>query len=102
MKGVNIRNKLEFPLTDVKVIYGESNKGTSVLSYSFHWSTVDVSNSKNCKTVKFDVRNVPAGTSVTKEHQINFSGDVRGYWQVFFRFSGSSWHMDKSNAQANA
>ena len=61
-----------------------------------------MSTKQNCKTVKFEVGDIPAGTSVTKEHKIKFSGDVRGYWQVYFTFNGSSWHIDKNNAQANA
>ena len=102
MSGVTIRNQLGKIITNVEVTFATSTKGTSLLSYAFNWSTVNVMKGVNVeKTTKVDVGTVESGESKTVKKEMMYRGNKRGYWQVHFTYNGIRYAINKNNAQAN-
>ena len=102
MDGISVRNKLNKKITQVMVKYCESNKGTSVLSYTWNWSTVDVESKANVRwSQNISVGDIPQCEEKTVAERIGFDESTRGYWQVYFCFDGYNYKINKNNAMAN-
>ena len=104
LKKVTVRNKLDDRLSEVKVLYAQSNKSTSVFGYATNWKKVNVEDPK-CSLItdreEVSLGDIPFEKEATVECEIPFGMGVRGYWQVYFRYRGKSYKINKNNAQVN-
>ena len=101
LKTVTVRNKLDATVENVKVVYAQSDKSTSLVSYAFDWSTVDVESDAHVISKK----QVLIG-SIEKCQEVSVDDDIpfaktRGYWQVYFQYNNCKYKIDKNNAMMN-
>jgi hypothetical protein len=104
LQTVIVRNKLESPLTNVKVLYAQSNKKTGWWDYATDWRVVDVEDETNVLVqdrTSVVVGSVPVEEETRVSTSILFAEGARGYWQVYFDYNGRQYKIDKNNAQVN-
>ena len=102
LNEVIVRNRLSTEIKNVKVVFTESNKSNSVISYLFDWSTVDVE-SGYCVRFKKEVifGDVREKQQIKIRSELPFHGEERCYWQVYFEYQRKKYKINKNNAMVN-
>ena len=102
LKGITLRNKLSLDISNVSVLYAQSDKGTGVFSYAFNWAIVDVETKENVRfTQNIHIGEIMKDKEKSVYESIPYEEGLRGYWQVYFTMGGRRYKIDKNNAQAN-
>ena len=102
LNKVIVRNKLETEITKVRVVFVQSDKGTSIFSYMFNWSKVDVEYGNSvCFKKEISVGDVEVDQEVEVHCELSYARGRRYYWQVYFFYGGRKYKINKNNAMVN-
>ena len=102
LEEVIVRNRLDTVINNVRVVFTESNKGRSLLSYIFNWTTVDIESGDYVRFKKeVVVGEVKEKQQVKTKCELPFYGEERCYWQVYFHYGGRKYKINKNNAMVN-
>ena len=97
---VNVVNNLNDEISEVQVSYAESTKGRGT-SYLYNYKTVDIE-SEEAVNWKNDLKlgAIQSLHDVVSTEYAYF-GNNRGYWQVYFKYKGNDYKINKNNANFN-
>lgn len=103
IRKITVRNKLNAALTNVKVVYGQSKKETSILAYAFDWRTVNIETGYLIlgKTEEVPLPDIPVNEEAGDNCNVRFFDGLRGYWQVYFDMGNRRFKINKNNAMVN-
>ena len=102
LNKVIVRNKLETEITKARVVFVQSDKGTSIFSYMFNWSKVDVEYGNSvCFKKEISVGDVKVDQEVEVDCELSYARGRRYYWQVYFFYGGRKYKINKNNAMVN-
>lgn len=97
-------NRLPDKIKNIKIIFGESSKNNTLVSYISDFRNVDIFSNKNILSKKeIQIRDADSDAQVFSEtgNLFRFNADMRYYWQICFEFQGTSYRINKNNAMMN-
>lgn len=97
-------NRLQSKISNLKITFGLSTKSASFLSYIVDYRNVDIEREENIirrKEINMDYVEPDQQVFSKEGDALEFQEEVRCYWQIYFKYEGRNYKIDKNNAMMN-